>query len=148
MKRGAPVLRLGLRLLLGGLFVYAGASKMADPGAFEEAIVAYRLVGREIAMPLAHYLPWVEVVCGLALASGWRRVYRGGLWVGAGLTGLFIGALGSAVWRGLDIDCGCFGAGAGNDPRFELGLVAMIGVALVALIRCSGRDRLVGSFRD
>jgi uncharacterized membrane protein YphA (DoxX/SURF4 family) len=126
-----------LRLALGGLFAFAGFSKLADPAAFAAAILAYRLVPWEIAVPLAYYLPWLEILCGLALASGWRRVARGAIPVAAGMLLVFAAALGSAIWRGLDIECGCFGGG-GNGPVAELGLVAAMGAALFSVARCGG----------
>jgi hypothetical protein len=60
-----------------------------------------------IAAGLAFYLPWLEILCGLALIS--RRLYLGGLSILTALTSVFILAAVAAKIRGLDITCGCFG---------------------------------------
>src|SRR5438067_733871 len=101
---------LFVRLLgaaLGALFVYAGALKTLDPARFAVDIENYRLVSRSVAVLMALYLPWLEIVCGVALLAG--RAMRGALWLITAMMLVFIGALVSAAMRGLDISCGCFG---------------------------------------
>jgi hypothetical protein len=56
---------------------------------------------------LAFYLPWLEILGGLALI--FRRLYSGALVLVLVLMLVFIGATISAKARGLDISCGCFG---------------------------------------
>ena len=56
---------------------------------------------------MALLLPWWELGAGLALLlPGWRRAGAAIVFV---LTCVFIGAIISAMVRGLDISCGCFG---------------------------------------
>jgi hypothetical protein len=56
---------------------------------------------------LAFYLPWLEILCGLALIT--RCLFRGGLFILTILMSVFILATIVAKARGLDISCGCFG---------------------------------------
>jgi uncharacterized membrane protein YphA (DoxX/SURF4 family) len=98
------------RLLLGGTFAYAAASKLLDPSAFVTDIGHYRLLPYPLTILLAVYLPWLELVCAAAVLL--RRLERGALVLLLGLCALFSIALASTWWRGLDINCGCFGAGA------------------------------------
>ena len=100
-------LQLLLRLGLAMTFGYAAVGKIADPAAFAFAIDNYRLVPWPVAAGLALYLPWLEIAGAAALF--WRRTRGGGLAVLTGLSGLFMGVLASAMIRGLDISCGCFG---------------------------------------
>ncbi len=102
-----PAIQWGLRLVLGGVFVYAGVVKIYDPAGFLADIESYRLLPYFAAVATALYLPWLEVVAGAAL---WiRRAYRGSLAILLVLTFLFGVFITSAWIRGLDISCGCFG---------------------------------------
>jgi hypothetical protein len=94
-------------LVVGGIFIYAGAIKALDPIRFASDIDNYKILPWMIAAGLAFYLPWLEILCGLALIS--RRLYLGGLSILTALTSVFILAAVAAKIRGLDITCGCFG---------------------------------------
>ncbi len=122
------------RLLIGLLFVYAGAIKVWDAAGaqwgapqFAIDIANYRLIPGDAAILLAVYLPWVEIVAGAMLVS--RRLYLGGLTVLTALMLVFTGAVASAMVRGLDVSCGCFGnAGAGTSLSLALARdVALLG---------------------
>jgi putative oxidoreductase len=101
-----------LDFLIGGIFVYAGILKALDPIRFANDIENYHLVPWTIGVRLAFYLPWLEIICGLALIL--RRLNAGALSVIFALTLVFIGAIVSARMRGLDIRCGCFGHAIDN----------------------------------
>ena len=105
-----PVMRwlsVVLRLGLAALFIYAGAIKVADPAAFAEAVRGYRVLPEGVLVAAtAFYLPWLEIVCGLALLV--PRYHRPAAGVVSLLMAVLIVALVSAWWRGLDIECGCF----------------------------------------
>ncbi len=98
-----------LRIALGAMFVYAGAVKAWDPSGFLSDIEGYQILPYKLAVVAAVYLPWLEIVCGLALVMG-RFLLDGSLAITTGLMGIFTAALIWAWWRGLDISCGCFGA--------------------------------------
>jgi putative oxidoreductase len=93
--------------IVGGIFVYAGALKAFDPVQFGLDIDNYKMLPWFVSVRLALYLPWLEIVCGLALI--FRFLYRGGLSILTALVLIFIGATVAAKARGLDITCGCFG---------------------------------------
>jgi len=96
------------RLVLGGLFVYAGIVKVLGPLDFAQNIRNYRLVGQSLSFLAAVILPWLEILAGLALAAGvWRRASA---FVISALLGCFIVLTLVTIVRGLDVDCGCFGA--------------------------------------
>ena len=99
-------------LIIGGIFVYAGVIKAMDPVAFANDIDNYKILPWPLGVRLAFYLPWLEMLCGLALIL--RFFYRGGLFILAGLTFVFIAASVIAKVRGLDITCGCFGHASKN----------------------------------
>jgi putative oxidoreductase len=96
------------RLLLAAVLVVAAIAKLRDPQAFAQDIANFRLLPASVVPLTAAALPGIELVLGAALALGiWTR--------GAGVaaTGLMIAftiAIGAALLRGIDIDCGCFGS--------------------------------------
>lgn len=100
---------LGLRVSLAGVFIYAGAVKAPWPRRFAVDVESYRLVSPAVAAVVAGYLPYLEIVGGLAILI--PRVAAGATLVLGTLTGGFLAALISAWARGLEIRCGCFGAG-------------------------------------
>ena len=108
MKRliASPLLAVIFRWILGLIFIYASIHKIADPFEFSEAIYNYRILQEVLINPLAIWLPWLELLAGLCLIIG---IYiNGGALIISFLSLSFAIALGSALFRGLDISCGCF----------------------------------------
>jgi hypothetical protein len=119
-------------LIVGGIFIYAGAIKVLDPVQFAIDIDNYKILPWTISVGLAFYLPWLEIFAGLALIL--RRLYLGGLSILTGLVAVFLVATIAAKVRGLDITCGCFGHASQNwNFPTHLALDLAILVALLAL---------------
>jgi uncharacterized membrane protein YphA (DoxX/SURF4 family) len=101
------------RLVVGGVWIWAGLAKLADPLGSVRAVQAYDLLPLSVAEAVGYALPAVEVVIGLALVVG--VMSRGAAAISAVLFVGFVIGIASAWARGLEIDCGCFGGG-GYDP--------------------------------
>ena len=99
-------------LIVGGIFIYAGVLKVLDPVQFANDIDNYKTLPWFVSVRLALYLPWLEILCGLAVI--FQFLYRGGLSILTALLAVFIGATVVAKTRGLDITCGCFGHASKN----------------------------------
>jgi len=99
-------LHLAVRLLIGGLFLYAGSPKILDTMGFAASIYNYKLFPSPIIGLTAAFIPWVEVLAGLALILG-VKVRGASLLISVLLVVFLILAAISAI-RGLDIGCGCF----------------------------------------
>ena len=127
----------GLRLLAGGIFLVAGGLKVVDPAHFAADIDHFRLLPYFAVGPLALYLPWLEIICGLAVLAGPAR--RSALVVLFALTLIFIVAIASAWMRGLDIRCGCFGAASTAPLAYDLVFDLVLCVVLAWLLRVDGR---------
>lgn len=97
------------RLLLGGVWVAAGALKLPDPAASVRAVRAYRLLPEGLVPTVAYGLPVLEIGLGALLILGLAVRLAAGL--SAVLLLVFLAGLASAWARGLQIDCGCFGGG-------------------------------------
>jgi hypothetical protein len=73
------------RWILGGIFIYAGSTKLLEPKAFTVLIEAYGIVPESLLMPVALALPLLEVAAGIGLFFD----IEGSLSVITGLLGLF-----------------------------------------------------------
>lgn len=104
-KHLTAVLRVGL----GTVFLYAGIIKIINPSAFAGSIANYQVLSYAGNYLAAAILPWIEVICGALLVTGWRA--RSAAALVALMNAFFIVLLFSTVARGLDIDCGCFRQG-------------------------------------
>jgi putative oxidoreductase len=101
------LLVLVLRVAVGVLFVWAGASKIGHADVFAAQIAAFGLVPRGFIAPIALLLPFFEVLLGAYLVLGlYTRVAAV---VAVVQLAIFAVAIGSAVVRGLSLSCGCFG---------------------------------------
>jgi len=132
------------RLALGGIFVYAGFSKLLLPNTnlwplfvlkfsitmnislFAQQVESYKMISPEASQVVAHTLPFVEIVLGLLLLVGWRlRIWA------AAITAIMVGFL-AVVTRAyllhMDINCGCFGT-----PEKLTGMTVVRDAAFVAL---------------
>ena len=110
---GNRVLRgvlLGIRIVLGAVFVYGGYVKLRAPWAlFGMAIDSYHLVPLRYIEPLARTIPWFEVALGLLLIFGWLLRLSA---TAVSLTlAIFFAAMLHAFLNHQEINCGCFGPG-------------------------------------
>lgn len=129
-------------VIIGAIFIYAGAIKVLDPVQFANDIDNYKILPWTIAVGLAFYLPWLEIFCGLALIL--RRLYLGGLSILTVLVALFLIATIAAKVRGLDITCGCFGHASQNwnFPAHLAVDLAILGALLVLSFRVVSGNKL------
>lgn len=100
---------LVLRIALGGIFLYAGTTKVVNPQAFADSIATFKMLPPQLINIVALGLPPFEILLGLMLLSGLKT--RAASLAVAGLAIIFGLALGQALIRGLAVDCGCFGSG-------------------------------------
>ena len=95
-----------IRIILGFLFLYASLDKIIYPSKFAEIIYNYRVLPVELVNICAILVPWIEVIIGVMLLIG--------IWVDASafmlssITFVFTFLIISAIFRGLNIECGCF----------------------------------------
>ena len=95
------------RVVLGLLFAWAALAKIGDGRAFAEQVHNFRLLPVALENLAAMTLPWIELVAAMALVLGVRA--RAGAVIATAMLTVFTAAVLSALYRGLDIGCGCFG---------------------------------------
>jgi uncharacterized membrane protein YphA (DoxX/SURF4 family) len=135
--RQAHVLLL-LRLVLGGLLLIAGATKLTDRAAFYEAVADYDVLPPALARPFAFLMPLVEVTLGALLLLGLFTVPAAALAVP--LFASFSIAIGVNMLRGRHFDCHCFGS-AQSDRIGWPALVRSLLLAATALYVAAGASR-------
>ena len=113
------------RLVLGGIFIYAGFSKLLMPNnhlwpmfvlkfsismnisSFAQQVESYKMISHEASQVVAQTLPFVEIVLGLLLLTGWRlRIWATAITV---IMAAFLAVVTRAYLLHMDINCGCFG---------------------------------------
>ena len=98
-----------MRLILGGVFLWAGIIKIPDLELFSYTVRAYNLLPEFLILPVTILVPWLECVIGLCLILGfWMQAST---LIASGLLIAFAGALGTKIYQGVNMSCGCFGFG-------------------------------------
>jgi putative oxidoreductase len=120
------------RVVLGGVFLVAGATKFSVPGSLAASIRSYELPLPEWFVSLsAHALPYLEVMLGIYLLVG--LFTKVSAWTTNVLTMVFFLALVQGALRGLQIDCGCFGSSAGKTSNLWLAAARDVGLLALGL---------------
>lgn len=119
------------QLVIGVLFVVAALAKISDLPAFARQLHNFHLIPLWSEHLFAMTAPWIELVAGLALVLG-IRARAGAVVVTASLV-VFTVAVGLAMARHLDIECGCFGTADASRVGF-VKLLENIGMLIVASI--------------
>ncbi|MFL6127739.1 MAG: MauE/DoxX family redox-associated membrane protein [Mycobacteriales bacterium] len=123
------------RLLLSGVWLWAGLAKIGDPAAAVRAVRAYRVLPEWLAQGVGYGLPFLELTLAALLLAGLAT--RVAAAVSAVLLVVFLAGMVSAAARGLQIECGCFGGGgdlaAGQSTAYTGEIVRDAALLLVAL---------------
>jgi uncharacterized membrane protein YphA (DoxX/SURF4 family) len=98
--------QFGARLILGGVFVYAGLAKIAAPREFARIVVNYQILPEKMAVYFAFILPWIEALLGILLILGFG-VKKTAV-ILSFLLVAFVGAVLIREANGSVAPCGCF----------------------------------------
>jgi len=127
-----------VRLILGVMFLMGALPKIRQPYDFLGDVYGYEIVGPKLGMLVAMTLPWAELLVGICLLGS---IFVGGALLVSMVMGvIFTFVLSWAIYHGLDISCGCFGAGTS-----QIGYGTLIRAVLITIF--SGLAYLLTVFR-
>lgn len=107
-----------LRVLLGAVFVYSSAEKVADPARFAVAVRGYELLPLPLTNIFALALAWTEMFAGIMLILGvYPRKAAAAVFL---MLVMFVAAVGITIVRGMVVDCGCFDNEGGTTTGYQL----------------------------
>jgi uncharacterized membrane protein YphA (DoxX/SURF4 family) len=129
-----------LRLILGGVFLYAAGDKILHPDLFAPILLSYQILPLSCINFVALWLPACELLVAVLVLLG--------IWVRAasillsGLLVIFIAGIVSALARGINLHCGCFSTDTSGPARTWVSLweEALL-LALAVLLWSSYWDR-------
>jgi uncharacterized membrane protein YphA (DoxX/SURF4 family) len=135
-RRSAPVdgwwpVGIVARLLVGGTFLFSGATKVIDVDATVRSVRAYQLLPEAVVPLVGTSLPIVELALAVLMLTG--LLIRAAAVATVPLCAAFLIGVASAWVRGLSIECGCFGNGGYTaDPVPGYVRELLINVVLIA----------------
>ncbi len=103
------------------MFIYASYEKILDPVGFSKNIHNFHITPISVENLAALIIPWLELIIGVFLIFG--VFLEGTTSITIALLVFFIIILSQAVFRGIDVHCGCFKTEADvgtEDLRMEL----------------------------
>lgn len=126
------------RLLLGGVFIYAGINKLRGLEEFSDSIAGFRMLPCMFINVTTLTFPVLEIVLGSLVLVPVSRILRLGALGLIILNILFIGVLLSAWIRDLNVNCGCFGLAFLPQTKWTIPIaiardVVLLGLAIVLL---------------
>lgn len=122
------------RLVLGVVFIYASIDKILDPQAFSDSINNYHIIPVQLSNLVALIIPWVELFVGLSFIFG--IFLDGACLISAILLIWFVFILSQALYRGIDLHCGCFDLSEKilDDMNLKLNMIKRIVEDLLFLV--------------
>jgi len=155
---------VGASIILGLIFIIAGAGKLTDQAELLTILVETSILPSKLVCLIALWLPWLELILGLCLITGFSVKFV------ASASSLFvIGFIFHNTWiieKGFELDtCGCLGIleqemqvtlSAEAARYMDIGMLVLI---LIILLCYSGKffnlrpwflakHKITGGFRD
>ena len=123
---------VSFRFILGYVFIYASIQKIINPIEFSNQIDLYQATPIIFNNLIALIIPWLELLIGLCLIL--NRNIKMSIVVSILLFIIFIVLLSQAYYRGISLDCGCFGLGVEKtDTELALDMMKRIKEDIVFL---------------
>lgn len=137
-------LSIGVRCLVGTVFLVSSASKVVAPGAsraFVASLHDLRLLPPRLVRPLALVVVVGEIAVWVLLATPAAPAVAVGFLLAAGLLVAFAVGIGLATYRGRRVPCRCFGASTVPlGPRHVVrnGILAAVATTGAAVVNTTG----------
>jgi uncharacterized membrane protein YphA (DoxX/SURF4 family) len=132
------------RLGVGITFIISGMSKLPEGTAFVKEVEKYRLLPDALANAYGSALPWVEIILGSLLILGLVSRVTAGIGF---LTALSLVIANSVVlYRGLNLECGCFGGLAELQTRDAIIIDSILLIVTFLILMYKGKFISLDSF--
>ena len=118
--KGHRYIGLVCRLFIGGVFLGACLFKIKDPDVFALSIATYEILPTALINLMAIILPWLELAVGILIIIGYKT--KASALLIAAMMLMFMTALAIALFRGIDMSCGCF---ASSDAGEQISWLTM-----------------------
>lgn len=131
--------------MIGGVLLASGTSHLLNPYQFLENVLSYELLAVGAAKTVAVVLPTTEFATGLLLVC---RVGQPTAALSSLVLSLtFVVAQVTALFRGLEIDCGCFGSLAAQPigPRSVMLAIAMLSGSALLMFQKKDASQLAAN---
>ena len=137
--RSSRYLEWALRLVIGGVFIYAGWAKRDDGIEFADSVASFRILPSAVIVPFMLSIVPFEIGAGAMVLTDWqKRVGALGLFI---MASMYCIALALALARGITVSCGCFGTSAvGTNPWIDLGRDLLLAAGCAVLYRIASRS--------
>jgi putative oxidoreductase len=119
------------RWILAGVFLWSGIAKAIHPADFLISVESFQILPHHWAWLVSLWLPYFEITCAAGLIRGGNWARTASLLITCLLT-IFIIVQASAWWRGLTVDCGCFGVK--NELPIQLAIIRNMVLLLLASV--------------
>jgi uncharacterized membrane protein YphA (DoxX/SURF4 family) len=129
-------LELGIRCLIGAVFLASSVSKTAGRKAFDAFVASVQRLGllpARLCRATAIFVVVAEYAVWVLLAVGYTTTAVAGFLMAAGLLLMFAAAIFLVVRRGVHAPCRCFGA-----STTPLGTQHFVRNAALAAVACTG----------
>jgi len=132
-------LGLIVRLTIGVIFIYASIDKIGAPAQFARIVYNYHFLPGSLINFFALVMPWIEIICGILLIAG---IYKEGSILILDLMIIaFIIAIGVNLFRGINLECGCFSVSSkAKDSALDL-LLRDIGLLVLGIYAYLNRSQ-------
>lgn len=129
------------KLILAGIFFYAGCVKLLDYDGFIASIKSFELLPALFLPITGTAVPVLEVMVAGGLF--WRKTSGASLFLVAGMCACFAIFYGHAIAMGITPDCGCFGQNSifNTSPLLGAGRAVFLGCVAGGLWFASLRQR-------
>lgn len=122
------------RIAMGATFIVSGAGKLPERAEFVKQCAEYNLLPDVLVSIYGNALPWVEVVVGVLLVVGLVSRVAAGVGVLTAVSCIIANSV--ILYRGLNMECGCFGEVAVLQTRDALIIdFALLIMGLQVLLR-------------
>ena len=108
MKPVRPLFWWLSRIAVAAIFLGACIAKIRDPAAFALSVYRYRILPDALINLVAIWLPWIELLTGIAILLPARRLRGAAAFLISGMLAVFTVAISLNLLRGIEASCGCF----------------------------------------